>query len=94
MSRPPMYFLAVSNWGEPESTLRMHLEYLNLLIQSIFLTTQLQKIFEQRPNYDLRGGLSGTESIFNGLVDRLQWDLSIMMASLTVYRCPLRRSDQ
>ncbi|EHS64646.1 uncharacterized protein PGTG_20997 [Puccinia graminis f. sp. tritici CRL 75-36-700-3] len=94
MSRPPLYFLAVSNWGEPESTLRMHLEYLNLLIQSILSTTQLQKIFEQRPNYDLRGGLSGTESIFNGLVDRLQWDLSIMMASLTVYRCPPQIRDR
>lgn len=88
MSRPPLYFLAVSNWGEPESTLRMHLEYLNLLIQSILSTTQLKKIFDYRPNYDLKGGLTGTESIFNGLVDRLQWDLSIMMSSLSVYRCP------
>ncbi|WAQ88238.1 hypothetical protein PtA15_9A365 [Puccinia triticina] len=108
MSRPPLYFLAVSNWGEPESTvsipehisqlaihskpsppqLRIHLEYLNLLVQSILSTTQLKKIFAQRPNYDLRGALSGTEAIFAGLVDRLQWDLSIMMASLVVYRCP------
>jgi len=88
MSKPPLYFLAVSNWGEPESTLRMHLEYLNLLIQSILSTTQLKKIFDYRPNYDLQGGLRGTESIFNGLVDRLQWDLSIMTSSLSVYRCP------
>ncbi|PLW06604.1 hypothetical protein PCANC_27758 [Puccinia coronata f. sp. avenae] len=94
MSRPPLYFLAVSNWGEPESTLRMHLEYLNLLIQSILSTTQLQKMFQYRPNYDLRGGLAGTESIFKWLVDRLQWDLSIMMASLSVYRCPAEIRDR
>ncbi|KAG0145693.1 hypothetical protein CROQUDRAFT_705186 [Cronartium quercuum f. sp. fusiforme G11] len=87
MLKPPLFLLAVSNWGEPESILRLHLEYLYLLIQSIVSLSQLHKLFERRQNYDLRRTLTGTESIFRGLVNKLQWDFSIMMSGLEVFSC-------
>ncbi|MBW0545440.1 hypothetical protein O181_085155 [Austropuccinia psidii MF-1] len=88
MLKPPLYFLVVSNWGEPESTLRLHLDYLHLLIQSIMSLTQLERIFERRPNHDLRRTLTGTECIFANLVQQLQWDFSMMLGSLRVFQCP------
>ncbi|EGG01936.1 uncharacterized protein MELLADRAFT_38883 [Melampsora larici-populina 98AG31] len=94
MLKAPLYLLVVSNWGEPESTLRLHLEYLHLLIQSILSLRQLHQMFERRSNYDLRRTLSGTESIFRGMVDRLQWDFSIMMSALEVFNCDPKIRDR
>ncbi|KAH9806695.1 vacuolar fusion protein MON1 [Melampsora americana] len=94
MLKAPLYLLVVSNWGEPESILRLHLEYLHLLIQSILSLRQLHQMFERRENYDLRRTLSGTESIFRGMVNRLQWDFSIMMSCLEVFNCNPKIRDR
>lgn len=50
-------------------------------------------MFERRQNYDLRRTLTGTESIFRGMVDKLQWDFSVMMSGLEAFSCPLKFRD-
>ncbi|KAF9454805.1 DUF254-domain-containing protein [Macrolepiota fuliginosa MF-IS2] len=80
--RPPLYYVCVSSWGEPESVTRTHLEYLHLQILSIVTASQLRRIFERRTNFDLRRLLDGAESFLTSLLDELEFDLGISTSSL------------
>ncbi|KAI0769013.1 DUF254-domain-containing protein [Trametes elegans] len=80
--RPPLYYVCVSAWGEPESVTRFHLEYLHLQIVSVVSAEQLRRMFEQRRNFDLRRLLGGTEPFMHSLLARLQWDLAMSTSSL------------
>ncbi|KAI5474316.1 vacuolar fusion protein MON1, partial [Pseudohyphozyma bogoriensis] len=84
--KPPLYLVAVSDWGETEGIMRTHLEYLHLLVISVVTNAQLKNIFGRRQNFDLRRLLEGTEGFFTTLTNTLQTSLSIMMGSLEVYR--------
>ncbi|KXN88162.1 Vacuolar fusion protein MON1 [Leucoagaricus sp. SymC.cos] len=80
--RPPLYYVCVSSWGEPESVSRTHLEYLHLQIISIVTASQLRRIFERRTNFDLRRFLDGAESFLTSLLDELEFDIAIGTSSL------------
>ncbi|KAF9046459.1 vacuolar fusion protein MON1 [Panaeolus papilionaceus] len=80
--RPPLYYVCVSTWGEPESVARSHLEHLHLQILSIVTASQLKRIFERRTNFDLRRLLNGAETLMHSLLSRLETDLAITMSSL------------
>ncbi|KAG9095909.1 Vacuolar fusion protein mon1 [Ceratobasidium sp. 370] len=84
--RAPLYYACVSSWGEPESVIRLHLDYLHLQILTALTGTQLQKIFERRGNFDLRRLLDGTDPLIHSLTARLSTDLSITLASLHTLR--------
>ncbi|KAF8582823.1 DUF254-domain-containing protein [Ramaria rubella] len=74
--RPPLYYVCVSKWKEPESVTRTHLEYIHLQIISVLTASQLRRIFERRTNFDLRRLLEGTETFLNTLLSRLQSTLA------------------
>ncbi|KAI9058311.1 DUF254-domain-containing protein [Trametes sanguinea] len=80
--RPPLYYVCVSAWGEPESVTRFHLEYLHLQILSVVSAEQLRRMFEQRRNFDLRRLLNGTEPFLFSLLARLEWDMAMGTSSL------------
>ncbi|KAI0823924.1 trafficking protein Mon1-domain-containing protein [Trametes gibbosa] len=80
--RPPLYYVCVSAWGEPESVTRFHLEYLHLQILSVVSAGQLRRMFEQRRNFDLRRLLGGAEPFLYSLLARLEWDLAMSTSSL------------
>ncbi|KAF8635850.1 hypothetical protein AX15_000042 [Amanita polypyramis BW_CC] len=82
LMRPPLYYVCVSSWGEPESVTRSHLEYLHLQILSVVTAGQLRRIFERRTNFDLRRLLDGAESFLLSLLDRVEFDLAMSMSSL------------
>ncbi|KAL6303478.1 trafficking protein Mon1-domain-containing protein [Sparassis latifolia] len=80
--RPPLYYVCVSSWGEPESVTRFHLEYLHLQILSVISAEQLRRMFERRTNFDLRRLLSGAEPLLFSLLARMEWDLAMSTSSL------------
>ncbi|OSD07264.1 DUF254-domain-containing protein [Trametes coccinea BRFM310] len=80
--RPPLYYVCVSGWGEPESVTRFHLEYLHLQILSVVSAEQLRRMFEQRRNFDLRRLLNGAEPFLYSLLARLEWDMAMSTSSL------------
>ncbi|KAH8113567.1 vacuolar fusion protein MON1, partial [Phellopilus nigrolimitatus] len=80
--RSPLYYVCASNWGEPESVIRSHLEYLHLQILSVVSGAQLRRIFERRANFDLRRLLSGAETFLHMLLTRMQTDLAMSTSSL------------
>lgn len=94
--KPELYLFAVSDWGEPEHVMRMHLEYINLQILSVVTATQLTRAFQRRSNFDLSRLLEGRrrrESLTAGsdkflyrLVEQCQEDLSFLTTSLQVLR--------
>ncbi|TFY67857.1 hypothetical protein EVJ58_g1367 [Rhodofomes roseus] len=69
--RPPLYYVCVSSWGEPES-----------VILSVVSAEQLRRMFERRTNFDLRRLLSGAEPFLYSLLSRLEWDLAMATSSL------------
>ncbi|KAG8214619.1 hypothetical protein J3R82DRAFT_9695 [Butyriboletus roseoflavus] len=80
--RSPIYYVCASTWGEPESVIRSHLEYLHMQILSIVTASQLRRIFERRTNFDLRRLLNGTEPFLFSLLSRLERDLAMATSSL------------
>ncbi|GAA5926652.1 guanine nucleotide exchange factor MON1 [Sporobolomyces koalae] len=84
--KSPLYLVVSSSWGEPESTLRTHLDYLYLQVLSVVTHTQLQAIFARRSNFDLRRMMEGTESFFHSLVKSLQTSIPMLTSSIEVYR--------
>ncbi|PFH53895.1 hypothetical protein AMATHDRAFT_186512 [Amanita thiersii Skay4041] len=84
--RPPLYYVCISSWGEPESVTRTHLEYLHLQILSVVTASQLRRIFERRTNFDLRRLLNGAESFLLSLLKRLEFDFSMTLTSLHCLR--------
>ncbi|SCV72231.1 BQ2448_4925 [Microbotryum intermedium] len=84
--KAPLYLVCVSDWGEPESVLRTHLDYLYLQVLSIVTYSQLSGIFSKRSNFDLRRLMQGTEPFFHHLVKTLQTSFAILTSSLKVYR--------
>ncbi|GAA5939966.1 hypothetical protein JCM1841_000904 [Sporobolomyces salmonicolor] len=92
--KAPLYLVVSSNWGEPESVLRAHLDYLYFQVLSVVTLAQLQSIFSRRSNFDLRRMMEGTEPFFHSLVDTLQTSIPILTSSIEVYRLdPHLRSE-
>ncbi|GAA5847303.1 hypothetical protein JCM5353_004230 [Sporobolomyces roseus] len=92
--KSPLYLVVSSTWGEPESVLRTHLDYLYLQVLSVVTLTQLQSIFSRRSNFDLRRMMEGTEPFFHSLVRSLQTSIPILTSSIEVYRIdPTVRMD-
>lgn len=63
----PLYFVVASRTNEPEFALREQLQWLYFQIISIITSTQLNRIFEQHRNFDLRRLLGGTEPFLDHL---------------------------
>ncbi|KAI9206828.1 MON1-like protein A-like protein [Polychytrium aggregatum] len=66
----PLYLVAVSSTGESETQLRRQLKHLYNQILFILTQSQLEKIFKERENYDLRRLLMGTETFFDNMADQ------------------------
>lgn len=71
LSAGPLYLAAISSTGETSSQLRSQLDALYAQVVSTLTLSQLNKVFSQRYNFDLRRLLGGTEVFLDGLVDSM-----------------------
>ena len=85
--RSPLYYVVASPFGEPDAILRAHLDYLHLHILSVVSLAQLNRMFQQRSNYDLRRLLQGTDTILGNLIHKLSAGFAPLMGALEVLRC-------
>ncbi|PWW73764.1 DUF254-domain-containing protein [Tuber magnatum] len=67
----PLYLVAISSMGESDSQLRSQLDALYAQVLSTLTLSQLNRIFAQRGNFDLRRLLGGTEVFLDGLSDAM-----------------------
>ncbi|KAI8924396.1 vacuolar fusion protein MON1 [Entophlyctis helioformis] len=94
LARGPLYLVAVSCTGESEEQLRHQLLLLFNQITLTLTTVQLNRIFEQRVNFDLRTLLSGTEVFMDSLCKTFQGDPGIFLDATRCLAMPPRLRDR
>ncbi|XP_062923765.1 vacuolar fusion protein MON1 homolog A [Mobula hypostoma] len=88
--RSPLVLVAVTHTRQSEQEVAKELLYVYYQIVSLLTLTQLNRIFEQKKNYDLRRLLSGSERITDNLLNLMDKDPSFLMGAV---RClPLTSS--
>ncbi|XP_069500246.1 vacuolar fusion protein MON1 homolog A [Ambystoma mexicanum] len=88
--RSPLVLVAVARTRQSEQEIAQELLYIYYQILSLLTGTQLNHIFQQKQNYDLRRLLAGSERITDNLLDLMSHDPSFLMGAV---RClPLSAS--
>jgi vacuolar fusion protein MON1 len=84
LQRTPLLFAAVtkSKRREPSSVARSHLDLLHNQLLGLLSVSQLTAMFKRKASVDLRRLLEGTDPIVDALLDRMQWDRSLLMGAL------------
>ncbi|KAM3962218.1 LOW QUALITY PROTEIN: vacuolar fusion protein MON1 homolog [Aphomia sociella] len=84
----PLILVAVSKSNESETQLVLQLTYAFNQIVSVLTLTQLNRIFEQRRNYDLRRLLSGAERLIDNLMIFMEKDPAFLLGAVRCLPLP------
>ncbi|XP_063834285.1 vacuolar fusion protein MON1 homolog isoform X1 [Ostrinia nubilalis] len=84
----PLILVAVSKSNESETQLVLQLTYAFNQIVSVLTLTQLNRIFEQRRNYDLRRLLSGAERLIDNLFVFMEKDPAFLLGAVRCLPLP------
>ncbi|OPJ80875.1 vacuolar fusion MON1-like protein A [Patagioenas fasciata monilis] len=79
--RSPLVLVAVARTRQSEQEIAHELLYIYYQILSLLTWTQLNHIFQQKQNYDLRRLLAGSERITDNLLDLMAHDPSFLMGA-------------
>ncbi|XP_060096046.1 vacuolar fusion protein MON1 homolog A [Heteronotia binoei] len=79
--RSPLVLVAVAQTQQSEQEIAQELLYIYYQILSLLTLTQLNRIFQQKQNYDLRRLLAGSERITDNLLDLMATDPSFLMGA-------------
>ncbi|XP_034961863.2 vacuolar fusion protein MON1 homolog A isoform X2 [Zootoca vivipara] len=79
--RSPLVLVAVAQTRQSEQEIAQELLYIYYQILSLLTWTQLNHIFQQKQNYDLRRLLAGSERITDNLLDLMARDPSFLMGA-------------
>ncbi|XP_044512878.1 vacuolar fusion protein MON1 homolog A [Gracilinanus agilis] len=79
--RSPLVLVAVARTRQSEQEIAQELLYIYYQILSLLTWTQLNHIFQQKQNYDLRRLLSGSERITDNLLQLMARDPSFLMGA-------------
>lgn len=77
----PIYLIAISRTGESVASLLSQLDYVHAQIVSI-LTGQVSTILQQRPQYDVRNLMTGTELLLSDLITDHDRNLAFLLGAL------------
>uniref|UniRef100_A0A8C8S135 Vacuolar fusion protein MON1 homolog n=1 Tax=Pelusios castaneus TaxID=367368 RepID=A0A8C8S135_9SAUR len=80
--RSPLVLVAVARTRQSEQEIAQELLYIYYQILSLLTWTQLNHIFLQKQNYDLRRLLAGSERITDNLLDLMARDPSFLMGAV------------
>ncbi|XP_053325001.1 vacuolar fusion protein MON1 homolog A [Spea bombifrons] len=80
--RSPLVLVSVSHTRQSEQEISQELLYVYYQILSLLTGTQLHHLFQQRPSYDLRRLLSGSERITDSLLDLMDTDPSFLLSAV------------
>ncbi|KAG8128361.1 hypothetical protein E2320_015202 [Naja naja] len=81
LRKSPLVLVAVAQTRQSEQEIAQELLYIYYQIVSLLTLTQLNRIFQQKQNYDLRRLLAGSERITDNLVDLMARDPSFLMGA-------------
>ncbi|XP_075039995.1 vacuolar fusion protein MON1 homolog A isoform X2 [Mixophyes fleayi] len=80
--RSPLVLVSVSHTLQSEQEIAQELLYVYYQILSLVTGTQLHHLFQERPSYDLRRLLSGSERITDNLLDSMDIDPSFLLGAV------------
>ncbi|XP_044129294.1 vacuolar fusion protein MON1 homolog A isoform X1 [Bufo gargarizans] len=80
--RSPLVLVSVSHTRQSEQEIAQELRYVYYQIVSLVTGAQLHHLFQQRPSYDLRRLLTGSERITDNLLDSMDSDPSFLLAAV------------
>ncbi|CAH0550072.1 unnamed protein product [Brassicogethes aeneus] len=80
--KKPLILVTVSKTHESENQLISQLNYVFNQITSTLTLTRLNKIYEQRQNYDLRRQLTGAERLIDHLLDFTEKEPSFLLGAV------------
>ena len=86
--KSPLILVGVSSTGLHTSQLTVQLLYIHSQIISVLTASQLNRIFEQRRNYDLRRLLSGSERLMTSLSQQMDRDHSYFLSAVKCLPLP------
>lgn len=69
MTKGPLNLVAITRLGESDAQLRSQLDALYMQILSTLTLPSMERMFSNRPSYDLRRPLQGTETLLSALAD-------------------------
>ncbi|KAM9324361.1 vacuolar fusion protein MON1 homolog A [Gastrophryne carolinensis] len=81
--RSPLVLVSVSHTQQSEQEIAQQLLYIYYQIVSLVTGTQLHHLFQQRPSYDLRQLLAGSEQITDRLLDSMDSDPSFLLGAVS-----------
>nr|CAG4650865.1 EOG090X03TW [Simocephalus serrulatus] len=88
LHKTPLILVAVSKMKDSILQLQLQLEYIYNQISSVITKAHLEKIFEQRRNYDLRRLLAGSERLMDNLVNYMDNDYSVLLGAVKCLPMP------
>ena len=88
LTRGPLYFVMVSETSESERILKRQLEYVYFQVIAL-LTTGINKIFENKAQFDLRGLLGGAEKFMDSLIASMDKHPQFLLGSVQCLRVNL-----
>ena len=93
LHKSPLILVAVSKLRDSPNQLQLQLHYLYNQILSVITETQLERIFEQRRNYDLRRLLAGSERLMDSILNYMDHDSSVLLGAIKCLPMPLHDRD-
>eukprot|EP00730_Choanoeca_flexa_P019067 TRINITY_DN9298_c0_g1_i2.p1 TRINITY_DN9298_c0_g1~~TRINITY_DN9298_c0_g1_i2.p1 ORF type:complete len:504 (+),score=118.96 TRINITY_DN9298_c0_g1_i2:91-1602(+) len=94
LQKDPLHLVMIAKTGESHSHLAIQLNYVYNQIISVLTRSQLDRIFEQRSNFDLRRLLVGTDKFTDQLVDAMGRDASYFLSAVRCLRMPQSHRDK
>jgi len=86
--KSPLILVGVSSIGQSSSQLTIQLNYIYSQILSVITLAQLNRIFDQRRNYDLRRMLCGSERLMTSLSKSMDTDPSYFLSAVRCLPLP------
>ena len=83
LERDNLILVTAAQTHESQQQLILQLNYVYNQIISILTLSQLQRVFRQRNNYDLRRLLTGAEKFLDSLLDVVESDASCLLGAVT-----------
>lgn len=80
--RGPLILVSVCSTRETRADVVRALDYVHAQIVSVLTSSSISKIFEQRPDFDLRGLLTGTDKLVDHLVHSMNYEPGFMFHAL------------
>lgn len=85
LTHRPLHVVCVSTRDEPRALVQAQLGRVYAAVVSLVSETRVQRLFQQRPNFDLRGLLAPMQTYLDDVVAEMETSLALLFDALPVH---------